>query len=276
MLFIVFNIFYNVDNSYYEKMKNHSVSVNAEIKDIYLLPLILDKWSRAKQIFKPDVDFADALLHTDKLCITANMIDHLPYDVFYVDLSGCLAFNPIDGVFALVKRYDNMISINLISVTKDLVYFSFYLDALLDENKCAIINFNDIIDANYDEWKPVLCELDDAQTSTAEKAIMTRKEVNFFILQLIAYLSIDEPQLTESDLTKHTYKKPSPVSKVKNKWSEVRIQDVGIKYGSDFRKTILNIKNNNESSRNNKKNHLYRTLDVRIGINFGLVKVEIY
>lgn len=229
-----------IDYTFIKKIKDHTYSAEAELNDVFMFPIILENWSKSKQVFKPDPDFADALLHTDKLCISSNMIDHLPCNLFYVDLTGCEAFSPIDGVFVYVTKDDNKIYFNIWSIDKNLTYFSFYLDCLLDDNNCAILQADKLStkEVDYSLWKPLI----DPDTINESAYSISRVNLNMFILQFIAYLSIEQPQLTESDLTKNTYKKPSAVSKVKNKWSEVRIQDVGLRYGTEFRKTIKTYK----------------------------------
>ena len=225
------------NTEFLNSLKEKNSSIQTEICDIVLYPVLLEKWSYAKQVFKPDEDFADALLHTDKLCITSYMIDHLPYNLFYIDVSDCEQFKPIDGIFTFIKKYDNIVSINLYSITHDLVYFSFYLSAEFDEHSCLFIDFDKFGFADYSKW--------DVYTpfktvGINEKTKLTRAQVYEFAIQLIAYLSIEEPQLTESDLTKNTYRPTNQYSKIKNKWSEVHIQDVGVRYGSEFRQQMKN------------------------------------
>lgn len=237
------------DKNFANKILNNEVSFDAELLDITLFPTILGEWSKAKQVYKPDPDFADALLHTKKLCISKSMISHLPYNLFYIDLSDCQEFAPIDGVMVYIKLYDNNeVDIAMYSITKDLTYFSFYVKDILDENDCLVIDYEKMGYSNYNQWKP-FSTID----TSIENTKLNRSQVYMFALQMIAYLSIDEPQLTESDLTKHTYRKPSSTSQIKNKWSEVRIQDVGIRYGSDFRKSIREYKERNASEITNKR-----------------------
>lgn len=235
---------HRIDSNFFSKLDYETNSMEAELKDVYMMPIIVEKWSKAKQVFKPDPDFADALLHTSKLSISASMIDHLPCHNFYVDLSDCSMFSPITGAFVYVERKDSLVYFSIYLIDSSLTYFSFYLACELDDNGCATITPEMLStkQVSYDIWKP-LC-FDENHNSKEYK--ISRVDSNLFMIQLIAYLSIDKPQLTESDLTKNTYRKPSAVSKIRNKWSEVRIQDVGVKYGSDFRKTILKIKNDSE------------------------------
>ena len=223
----------------------------AEVSDIVVFPVILEEWEKAKQVFKPDAIFADALLHTEKLCITRDMIHHLPYNCFYIDLTGCEKFNPMEGIFVYIREFEGVIHCVLYAISHNLAFFSMYLPLQFDENGVATnIDYNDVFMSkipsydtlfipNYvaeseEEYQKYKNALDDKELQSAE---ISRGELYAFAYQMIAYLSIDEPQLTESELTVHTYKGYS--NRIRNKWSEVRIQDVGVRYGTEFRKKYL-------------------------------------
>ena len=227
----------------YIKNLPKGTSIFTEVKDLFLWPAIYELWGKSKQVFKPDGDFAEALLHTEKACITANMVDHLPYNLFYLDLSAC-DFYPIDGVFVYIKRYDKDISINMQALSNTAT-FSFYLNLVLDDNYYREIDLNSLTKSDFNYVEDFICE-DIKQKVDKSKFKITRNELSNFVLQMILYLSIENPQLSESDLTKHTYRLPSETHKVKHKWSEVRIQDVGIKYGNAFRKTYSSYKKDYE------------------------------
>lgn len=231
------------DPNFISSIESKNSSLRTEFKDVFLFPILLNEWAKSKQVFKPDPDFADALLHTDKLCVSRSMIEHLPYNLFYIDTSDCETFKPIDGLFVYVKSYGEVASFCLYSITNNLTYFSFYLTVSYDEHCCISIDFDKFGVAKYDAYIPSLFRTDSVEKDVTRLVVndsdlkISRADVYAFAIQLIAYLSIEEPQLTDSDLTKGTYRAPSACSKVRNKWSEVRIQDVGVKYGSDFRKT---------------------------------------
>ena len=235
-------MFQNSPN-YLEQISRVNSTIDTEFKDVILYPILLEEWSKSKQVFKPDKDFADALLHTEKLCITTSMINHLPYNLFYIDLTDCTQFKPITGIFVHIIQYNDIMHFTLYSITENLTYFSFYLNGKVNDQGAIVFDFSLIDNVNYDTWMPNYFKTDKVQEELKDikNSEISRKDTYAFALQLIAYLSIEEPQLTESELTKTTYKKPTEVSRVRNKWSEVRIQDVGIKYGTNFRKTISDI-----------------------------------
>ena len=234
-------------------VNSDTFSPSAEIKDIFLSPILWDDWSKYKQVFKPDMYFADALLHTKKLQISRQMLHHLPCDTFYIDLSGCPQFGEICGM--LVSVLDTAIDcrISTILVGKQLETFTSYSTGTWDEQNIMEISleeFNnqrirnnspeknfEVIGKNYEDF-----EIREIITP------VSRTEMHVFAFQMISYLSIDEPQLSESPLTKNTYRPRSTSSPIRNKWSEVKIDDVGIIYGKAFRKTLEEFKNESEDS----------------------------
>ena len=220
-----------------------------EWKDIYLAPVLHEEWSKSKQVYKPDADFADALLNTDKFELTTSMIKHLPCENFYIDLSGCKEFGSIAGVFTYIRynEKEKKVSITLYLLTNELVYFSFYISGYFDEKGLIKLDLNEIEDRDYVIWSPAFLKEKTSKIKN-EDLSMSRRSVYVFALQMIAYLSIDEPQLDESDLTKKTYNPKSSSSKPKNKWSEVHIQDVGIRYGKAFRKQINELREVKDNS----------------------------
>ena len=60
----------------------------------------------------------------------------------------------------------------------------------------------------------------------------TIADITIFIIQFLLYLSSKEPQITESELTKRTYK---PYKVPKNKFSQVRKWDVELYYGEKLK-----------------------------------------
>ena len=60
--------------------------------------------------------------------------------------------------------------------------------------------------------------------------------------QMIAYLTLEKPEITDNPVTKSTYRKPSPGAKPKNRFSEIEIHDVGIRYGKVFQKQLEDYK----------------------------------
>ena len=172
-----------------------------------VFPIVINEWSKSKQVYKPDKDFANALLNTDEFIINKDIINHLPCQLFYLDLTEC-NYDNIEGVFVHTFICDNTIRINIFMIAGE-EFSPLYID--FPNNDKGTVSIQDSRSNIYNE-------------------------VIALTLHMISYMSIDKPQITESDLTKNTYRKPSKQSTIRNKWSEVNIQDVGIIYGQKYRK----------------------------------------
>lgn len=221
-----------------ELLRDKAERFKTEVKDLYLSPVLIEEWSKSKQVYKPDPDFALALLKTQKLQLTRDMISHLPYNYFYIDLSDVEIFKPITGVFVFcnsinIDGIDIGSNISIYLLTEDLVLFSHYFTGVYDSKGIISIDISNEPDSDYNVWDP------DGDFEYAPNSFnISRNQVSLFVLQLICYLTIEKPQITDSDYTKNTYVKRSPSQKVKNKWNEVHIYDVGITYGKGYRKQI--------------------------------------
>ena len=197
----------------------------AETRDNFLFPIILDKWSRCKQVYKPDNDFAACLIKTQNLSISYSMVEHIPTNLFYIDTSDCEIFGDIDGIFTYVHKRPTDVIFNVFLLVNNEMY-SFYIGGPVNDLGMIDINFDKLRDfeRNYDSIIMENGKL--IHNTNNNENRMDRKTVSL-----------------ESDLTKNTYVPKSPMAKVRNKWSEVKIEDVGIKYGATFRKTIKEYNN---------------------------------
>lgn len=238
-----------------EKLLEQGADYKTEWKDLYLAPVLLEEWSKNKQVYKPDSDFANALLKTKHLVISSNMVRHLPCNYFYIDTSDCKNFDHIEGLFVFViyNAVENKVDICIYMLTDYMLYFSFYDGGYFGSDGLLPVDFDQINNSDYDISldfvdKSVKNVLEESNFDLDIK--LDRKAVSLLALQMIAYLSMDKPQVTPSELTKNTYVKKPATAKVKNKWSEVHIDDVGVKYGTEFRKAIAKYRNSNHNTTN--------------------------
>lgn len=201
--------------------------VCTEFRDIQLAPVLLERWSKNKQVYKPDADFAEELLKTEKLQLVDKQLRHLPCNNFYIDLEKCERFTPINGVFVHLHHFPGGVNIVMYLLTGSL-YFSFYGGGLYNEKGMIDVNLGDIPEREYDVAPSARTE-DTKQI----KYKLSRSSVTAFVFQMICYLTSKEPQITDDPVTKNTYR---PGRTVKNKFSEVQSHEVGIRYGKSIRK----------------------------------------
>ena len=207
--------------------------VLVELYDIILRPYIMHHWKRNKQVYKPDKDFSMALLKTENLSITKEVFDHLPCKHFYIDVSDCNLFCPIEGVFVDLFEIDNGYSCVIHQCSKEAFWSSYdFIDFDLSKQKEFKVE-----DYTKNNTEYSFCETDknlsNKETIVKENGL-NRDEASFFVYQLITYLSSHEPQFEESSITKSTYRPPK-TGNIKNKFSEIQMHDIGIKFGKSFR-----------------------------------------
>ncbi len=238
--------FFNTMGLFSEKYTNAPGQMMTEIMDIIFMPYLLNIWRKSKQVYKPDADFCTALLKTENLVLTKDMILHLPCKHFYIDLSDCDLFLPISGIVVNVFILEN----------SDKVCLSFFLlsNDLTTWSSYDILNFNDekeikisqkfmkelsrningeYVEADYDYF--FLEKLISGKENQYIEGNLDRYEASFFVYQLLTYMVSHEPQIEDSPITKSTYRPPKSEAAIKNKFSEVQIREVGIKFGKSFR-----------------------------------------
>ena len=72
------------------------------------------------------------------------------------------------------------------------------------------------------------------------------KEIIILVMQLICYMNVKEPDIEISNDTKQYYR-PSKSKTIKNKYSEVYKQDVGIRIGKKITQNYNNMKTAQET-----------------------------
>jgi hypothetical protein len=197
-------------------------------------------WSKNKQVFKFDGDFLNEFLDTESFHIAKDMFDYLPCKTMYLDFSDSQHIKDaygILGVFADVIKDDIQDSweIHLFIMKGDMEY---------DRIILPLKNLEDDF-----TWEHELIRLKLAMNFIMhgeKKAEEAKQKLKLYILvlQMLCYLSSIEPDVRESEITKHTYKPRTSGAPVKNKFSEVQQHDVGVRYGTAFRKYSVHRESN--------------------------------
>ena len=238
--------FFNALGLFSEKYANAPGQMMTEIMDIIFMPYLLNIWRKSKQVYKPDADFCNALLKTENLIITKEMISHLPCKHFYIDLSNCDLFLPIAGIFVNVFISDDLdkVCLAFFLLSNDLTTWSSYDVLNFQEDKEIKIsqkfmkelsrNINgEYVEADYDYF--LIEKLITGKGNQYIEGNLDRYEASFFVYQLLTYMVSHEPQIEDSPITKSTYRPPKNEASIKNKFSEVQIREVGIRFGKSFR-----------------------------------------
>ena len=242
----------------YKRIMAQAISigdVTAEIRDEFLFPMYLNKWTRNKQVYKPDIDFVNALMDTEikheddqgneieepGVFISRDAINHLPSDIIYIDLEDSKdVFGKVKGIFVAVGRdWPNGMTADIfiladsekeedIADGHNIYYFSHYVGGVYNQDGLLDMSLSKMgLDGvGYTGQEIDLKEGD---------APVDRSRACIFAMQMLTYIASKEPDILESPLTQGTYKKPPKKYKPRNDFSEVQVWEVGVKFGAALR-----------------------------------------
>ena len=188
---------------------------------------LLQLWSKDKQVFRFDCDFLEALVDTKNISLTRDAYKHLPFKSFYVDLTaspdicGKIAG---DGFFVTTRLNDDNWDIHLCKITDKY----FFTDVM------RVPNLDTLARTSLDKYDVSVLDLDEETSTITESFVTTDYSIyQTIVLQILTYLSSAEPEYNESEETKYTYRAPS--GPPKNKFSEIRKWEVGVRIGTRIR-----------------------------------------
>ncbi len=220
----------------------------AEWKDVISMYGVVDKWSQSKQVYKFDRDFALELSKTEGLKLYPEMLRHLPFNTFYIDFDGIPEFKPFDGIFVYVHVFDN----DDIMICGHRVVGEIYYTCTTQLRKDQREYENGV--AFYDYSRDRL-----AYTKNVPLSDFLKKKLGnqilpndsfpmiwMFLMQALTYLSSDQTDVEQSELTKRTYR-PS-ATRIRNNFREIREWEVGVRYGTEFRKRKAELSETNEET----------------------------
>jgi hypothetical protein len=189
-------------------------------------------WGKNKQVFQFDGDFLSVLSETETIKFVKDLYDHLPFRYFYMDFSSnaeiCEKIQG-EGVFVHLNKWGkeidgewyDMYDIHLCKIIGDM----FYADCISVSNK----DFET-------KMENELFETPWADLTTNGTVDIDRGLYRRVVLQCLTYLCSDLTDVRENPNTEKTYKPPKESSKPKHKYSEIRKQDVGVRFGTSFRR----------------------------------------
>ena len=195
-------------------------------------------WAKNKQVYALDNDFIDELLNTETLTFSKDAWDYLPYEYFYVDLSAnekvCENILGNGMLIKVEKTVDkNKGESAYICHICKLSDKYFFTDVFSFENRNYEVPVAEILENNQVPiWEATKDGNYPEQRTETFNAVMYKT----LIPQILSYLASVEPDMQENEDTKRTYRKPAANSQPKNKFSEIRKWDIGVRYGTAFRR----------------------------------------
>lgn len=198
-------------------------------KGSLLMMNVLRRWCCNKQVFKVDNDFMRELLKTESLKINKNLLLKVPFDTFYLDISNIEGAGSVYGMF--IKIYDgreDVVSITILPLCDTPGKMEIKTNTYGEKDLC--------ISGMYVEFYKDECIVS-PEESIIFGSRLSSKDLIMAALQFVTYIASEKPDIVQNELTVKTYRRPSSVSAIKNKFSEVQMWDVGVRIGNEFRKS---------------------------------------
>lgn len=187
----------------------------ATMSDICLPYFVMDKWSKCKQVYCYDPEMELTLADTEEIQFDPAVFDRMPFKTIYIEFSPEGIFTShYHGVFVHIARIVDGCHIFVIRMKHNLAY---HTGDMICHDEFEIGNI--IINRNTD--------------CIAEGEIVEDwAEFCMFVINALLYLCAVNNEITENPDTAKTYR---PSVNVRNKYSEIRKWDVGVRYGNAVR-----------------------------------------
>jgi hypothetical protein len=235
---------------------------STEWKDVLTTNIVLSAWMKFKMVYKIDNDFFHEIKQTENLITSKEMFDKLPFKCFFIDLTEVDNIANFKGAWVYITTDDihgnkDFYSVNIYMVQNDnftfFTYYSWY--KFTDEQQEVEWHSDDLPKSDFiartfvgeDDLmtKDIRSLLNNPTDFTKDGLIDVtldmrdeydpRESIVISIFQIMSFIAIDASDVNENATTKSTYKPHKEGSKIKNKFSEVRMWDVGVQYGKAIR-----------------------------------------
>lgn len=176
--------------------------------------IVVNEWAGSKQVYCFDPEMELALADTEEVEVNPSILERLPYNSFYIEFAEYGIFSSsAHGTFVRVGYTDGGYLVFFLRLRHDQSYHT---------GTCFIIDKDGI---------PTLINRDIDCMADGEVAA-DWGEFAMFVMNALLYLCAANSQIEENPVTKQTY---HPYTTAKNRFSEVRKWDVGIRYGNAVR-----------------------------------------
>lgn len=212
----------------------------AEWRDFFGEYLVLRRWQKSKVVYKIDNEFFHEIKNTGNLKLSRPVFKYLPVSTMYFDLYDVKDIGDFKGAWVDINRDEDnylftvyMVTDSTISKKQTYALFSYYCGFHFFNDEAAELDLKealtDVTDTfHINDYRTFDEENGKVIRQPLDKADDHRAEIVTAILQILQFLHADIDDVTESPITKSTYR---PSTTIKNKFSEVRMWDVGVRYG---------------------------------------------
>ena len=240
---------------------------STEWKDILSTNIVLSTWSQFKMVYKIDNDFFHEIKQTENIITSKEMFDKLPFKCFFIDLTEVESIANFKGAWVYITKDHtsdkDFYGVNIYMVQNDdFTFFTYYSWYKFTDEEPEIewhsedlpksdfiartfVSAKDVCDKKIiytkDHFKAIDNPIDLASDDLVDITIDMREEYDpresivIAIFQIMSFIAIDASDVRENATTETTYRPHKERSKIKNKFSEIRMWDVGIQYGKAIR-----------------------------------------
>ena len=202
------------------------LAVKTELMDLFGIASLIQLWSRYKLVYKVQKDFFEELKETKTVEIPESTLQYLPASVFYIDLSECESVDPIQGAFVYTQKNTSGYQVVIYMETADATTFSYYSNFIYNDERIAVLKADSLPNTNF---MAVNISEDGTYSGEGKKyGTDSRYDVVRVVLQVLMFLSAGNTDIQENPVTKKTYRASDVV---KNRFSEIHMWDVGVRYG---------------------------------------------
>lgn len=208
--------------------------------------LVIADWLVNKQVFEFSDELLQALIDTDASDLSSQMLEHLPFNTFCIDLS--------ENSLKSLNKKVGLLLISIIPFGDVTKIYTVQVDKNGNVLNMVGMNVSDEPPEGFEE-KSVI------KGCSIEKNIPDTKNIMLeVIISILMYLSSDKPDIRENEISKKRYRKPSSSKHIKNKPREIQKWDVGYRYAASIKKyrqqnnSSLSVNENSNSG--SKKPHI--------------------
>ena len=212
-----------------------------EWRDMFGEYYVLREWCKSKIVYKIDNEFFHEVKNTGNLKISKAMFKYLPVHTMYFDLYDVENIGNFKGAWVNINSENDeeyLFTIYMVTegnlVEKNVpAFFSYYCGFWFRNEEETELDLkealSDVVETfHINDYRTFNTQTGEVIRQPLNKADDHRAEIVTAILQILQFLHAKIEDISESPTTMKTYK---PSQTIKNKFSEVRMWDVGVRYG---------------------------------------------
>ena len=196
-----------------------------------ILPYLMARlWEKNKQVYTFDKELEEMLSDMEEVKVPVRILDRLPFTEMYIQFAedGIFAEN-FHGAFVKVFQVGSGYAIEVLRLAHNLKAMTGFIPLFPESD--SIVWDNGVKDESENPVFIINKETDIDSSETGSH--IQYKQFSIFLFNALLYLCSENAEVRQSKLTKNTYRKSKVI---RNKFSEIQINECGYVYGSMVRK----------------------------------------